>query len=583
MPAPAFKVKVLPALPGTQTAAAAASAAAAATSATLAATRATAAETSRTAAAASESAASVSATNSASSATAAAASAGAAAAASRLYATTAAGITATTNGQYFYVPQSAPNESILDLYKNNSGSAVYINSAPSKAALDAVTGTLGAVVPVGYGFALPDPRGSVAFGVTTDGITKAGAVELETINGVPAFTALDEATWLPSFSADITMVMSYGQSLGRGGVLASGGPLSTITRFNDLQFNGLLRYSYASEPTSLIALTEFELETPVSGTVEGVWERVEAEHSLPRTAYAHQFLGTAPAINGVDIAQLTKAGTAPSNYANMMDDVGDAKVLANAAGKTLHVGSVLWTHGSGDYGLGTSKATYKAALSGLVSDIGTDIAVITGQSDDVAVLCAQSSDHIYSGGAGTEPYIGLAQFELSQEIDNFYIACPIYPFPKVSSDNVHLTNVGSKWMGGYYGIAHKRIVLDGDEWAPLYCVESYAQGSIIFLRFNVPCGRLVFDTSQVAAQTNMGFSALNSSLAALTVSSVTITGPDTVRVVTSASAAGGRIRYGFGADGGNLRDSQGDVMPRFNVGGINKRMDNWCLIFERAL
>jgi lysophospholipase L1-like esterase len=50
---------------------------------------------------------------------------------SGIYETIGAGITATTNGQYFSVPQSSPSDIMFDLYKNNSGVALYINSYSS--------------------------------------------------------------------------------------------------------------------------------------------------------------------------------------------------------------------------------------------------------------------------------------------------------------------------------------------------------------------------------------------------------------------------------------------------------------------
>lgn len=48
-----------------------------------------------------------------------------------VYVSTSAGISATTNGQYFYVPLGAPNITLHDLYRNVSGVATYVNSAPS--------------------------------------------------------------------------------------------------------------------------------------------------------------------------------------------------------------------------------------------------------------------------------------------------------------------------------------------------------------------------------------------------------------------------------------------------------------------
>lgn len=50
---------------------------------------------------------------------------------SGIYADTSTGIAATTNGQYFSVPQSAPSDIMFDLYKNNAGVALYINSYSS--------------------------------------------------------------------------------------------------------------------------------------------------------------------------------------------------------------------------------------------------------------------------------------------------------------------------------------------------------------------------------------------------------------------------------------------------------------------
>jgi len=47
------------------------------------------------------------------------------------YATTAEGLAAVANGRYFSVPQSSPSDIMFDLYKNNAGAAVYINSYSS--------------------------------------------------------------------------------------------------------------------------------------------------------------------------------------------------------------------------------------------------------------------------------------------------------------------------------------------------------------------------------------------------------------------------------------------------------------------
>ena len=47
------------------------------------------------------------------------------------YATTAEGLAAVASGRYFSVPQSSPSDIMFDLYKNNAGVALYVNSYSS--------------------------------------------------------------------------------------------------------------------------------------------------------------------------------------------------------------------------------------------------------------------------------------------------------------------------------------------------------------------------------------------------------------------------------------------------------------------
>ena len=109
------------------------SANAASTSATNAATSADNAATSATNASNSASEASTSATTASNAQTAAEAAKDIAIQAANIYATTALGLAATTNGQYFSVPYSANPVSSFAIYKNNSGSALYVTSLPSSA------------------------------------------------------------------------------------------------------------------------------------------------------------------------------------------------------------------------------------------------------------------------------------------------------------------------------------------------------------------------------------------------------------------------------------------------------------------
>ena len=61
---------------------------------------------------------------------------------SGIYETTAAGIAATTNGEYFSVPQASPSNAFLDLYENVSSVATFVNTYPSKYFFDALKSIL---------------------------------------------------------------------------------------------------------------------------------------------------------------------------------------------------------------------------------------------------------------------------------------------------------------------------------------------------------------------------------------------------------------------------------------------------------
>lgn len=91
-----------------------------------------------------------------------------------VFATTAAGITATTNGKYFNVP-SPDNDKSLVLYKNQAGTPVEVKQYPSAVAVSNLKTQLGplraTILPpeTGYAFSLDDGNGNAALLVALDG------------------------------------------------------------------------------------------------------------------------------------------------------------------------------------------------------------------------------------------------------------------------------------------------------------------------------------------------------------------------------------------------------------------------------
>lgn len=108
---------------------------------------------------------------------------------SGIYTTTALGLAATTNGQYFSVPQSAPSDIMFDLYKNNAGVALYINSYSSSSLVKYSAHT-------DYQYAFVDADGFIIAYIDN------GAIK--TITNTVSTGLIDVGTFIMQYLADAT-------------------------------------------------------------------------------------------------------------------------------------------------------------------------------------------------------------------------------------------------------------------------------------------------------------------------------------------------------------------------------------------
>jgi len=426
-----------------------------------------------------------------------------------------------------------------------------------------------------------------------------GGLQTDSINNVPIATILAggasaPAPAVPDFKADVIGLIGYGQSLAQG--VSAVPVVSGTARFPNhaLRFTSGIRPGESSGSGLTGAFEQVQPtasnvgETPVTGSLECVIERIGAENFLTTNDFKHAFFGAAAGVSSTTVAQLSK-GNSGGGYTGLINTASGAKTESNAVGRTFAVGATTWTQGTSDMLAGTSQSTYQTALNQLVNDQDADIRAVTGQTQPVLMICGQSADHVFAGNGGS-PTCALAQLALSKTNPLFKVACPMYQFP--TADQPHLTAASSKWLGAFYGLTYKRIILDGKtDWAPLDCIAAVGQLRTILLTFHVPVGKLVWDTTQVPTYPNYGFQVVNSANSQYTLAGLPeIVGPRTVRLQTTIDLqANSKVRYGWGLigspptiAGGNLRDQQGDSIV-FNPTGINKRMDNFCVIFERSL
>ncbi|MNS00543.1 hypothetical protein D3C72_318030 [compost metagenome] len=431
--------------------------------------------------------------------------------------------------------------------------------------------------------ALLDADGLAAWTVDANGVFRAQGLSASTINGRPALSS-------GVFDAAVNGFVCYGQSWEVGETMSADGAAISISQsYGALMFNGGVRPrdaggTVASQHTSLVPLVESTSgnkgESPSAGWAQMAAELVQVEDRITWDRTGFNWLGSSAAVSNTRLDQLAD-GTAP--FQNLKDDIAYGYSLSQALGRSYVFRAFSWMQSVSDYSAGTAAATWKAGVTALRTAVNTYAKSVTGQAEDVLCVMAQPG---WAGNyeATDYPWADLAMLELSESDPNFVLACPAYFLPK-SSDTPHYNAQGNKIRGAYYGLAMKRKVVDRQAFAPLKPLSIRRQGKLLTVRFN-PVGALKIDTMAFASVASAGFSLVTAGGAAIAIDRVDVTGRDTVTITAAtAPAAGAKLRYGFaaaGVGGGNLRDSQGDLIV-FDPGGLNHPMHNWCALFEKVL
>lgn len=434
----------------------------------------------------------------------------------------------------------------------------------------------------GFSWYLEDRNGKAPFGAKDDGTFAAGSIECNQLKiGGMVISRIGEAsssTRPAYYPANVAHIFSYGQSLSIG--VQSNPPISTVTRFDGIMFNSVRAWDAGGTGTGYDAFnpiaetfnaTETAGETPCSGGAEMIKELILSENGVAYTQQSFQILSSAPGFGATTINDLSGPG---GYYARALDDVTHGAALAAAAGKTFKSLAFYWLQGESDIG----NTDYHTKLVALRASFTTDIRAITGQTEEVLCIAYE----------GTRQDTCLEFLKAAALDPHIHIALAMYPIPRVG-DGVHMPALSSKHVGAYLGRAAKRAIVDGAPYKPLLPASTFRNGKIVEIRYDVPHGPLVWDTTNYAAQTDMGYGLFQpDGVTPIAISSVDITQPDTVRIVAAvAIPAGAILRYGLtdptshtATFGGNLRDSDPTV---FDGGGLNLPLPSWALCCEEII
>ena len=460
--------------------------------------------------------------------------------------------------------------------------------AAGRAAFRELEGMAGAGVPVNADVALAKGvDGGVPWLIDGQGVMRGKKLEVATINGDPV-SSLGGFAGEGRFMCNVSFLPFYGQSLSIGtstGGSNIGAVISGSQRFDNLRFNdGVRTQDGGSTRTSLVSLTETigsadsgptnaYGETPATGASDAIKELILADYSIAYTDQSYQILCSAPGQGGTPIGGL---GLGQPPFTRMVADMTAGAALAATAGKTFKCLAMCWLQGESDIG----NTTYATSLKAIRSNFSSAVATATGQTEAVIMITYDA------------PFGDLvAQYKLATDTDPLiYIMGGMYHIPRQPAD-VHLTAIGSKWIGAYMGRVYNRVVIDNTGWTPLKPISHFRQGKLAEVKFAVPVTPLQWDTTIHPSQTDYGFRLFAANgTTPIALSSVTITQPDTVRFTTAAAIpAGAILRYGFadptdhtiaGMFGGNLFDSDPTVI---GGGGYNFPLSNACICFQWTL
>lgn len=453
-------------------------------------------------------------------------------------------------------------------FKAQTVDAEILGSTPVEDIEQAVaeTAVFDGVEATGFVYVIKDIYGRIAFGIRNDGSVVIGEADVNKLARAGSFARLPG-----SFTHEVNYISNSGQSNAAGTTLTD---LTTAQEYDNVGFPSL-----STAPTSFLPLTLANTrntggtyrESPLYGGLGHTKELLLRENGIAFGINDYLLVGANNGVGGTDIANLDKGS---SSYNATIGQVQAAYNLATAQGKSMAFPAVFWTQGESD----AATTNYGDLLRQLVNDYNTDGIAITGQTQPVHLISWQCSS---PGGLNA----GVQTLRLANDYDLVHVACPAYIFDY--DDTVHINSLSAKWLGGYYGLVYKRVIVDGKKWEPLQPIGHAVLGNTIDLIFNKT--GLVFDTTTVPAQTNQGFSLTNAGGA--TITNVEIVQPNRVRLTCSTNVATGWVaRYGLGVTAagkgayvgaaGNLRDSQGESLVYQQ---ISKRMDNWCMLFNYTL
>lgn len=335
--------------------------------------------------------------------------------------------------------------------------------------------------------------------------------------------------------------------------------------------------------TSLVPLIESTSEAPASGLGNNAQAMGDGRvYLLTKVGVGGQPYTSLAGPCSTTTGACASGGT--SSYRNGITAAINGKAGATALGRNYYLDAVVVTHGESDYAnpINDTAAGYAAKLVQWQTDFTADLNGRGLHAGEVPLIVDQMDSWTASSPAWTTPTTGgqgpafpvgvpVGQWQAARDNPTrIYLCTPKYMLPHWS-DGVHLTNVSARWLGAMQGRCVDRIVRQGMPWRPLAPGRITRSGAVVTLEYHVPSGTLALDTTNVAMSPagNYGFEWYEEGGSGTTISSVAVTGANTVAITLSGTPTGTnqRVRYAYTGvryaqagpttgPRGNLRDTE---------------------------
>lgn len=270
-------------------------------------------------------------------------------------------------------------------------------------------------------------------------------------------------------------------------------------------------------------------ETALSGMVEMIVQLLRDEDRLNPLDLGQKFIAASDGHAGSGIAGMLRSAETSTYVSQRLEaSMTQGAGLSEAAGKSFVPGAIAFMQGETDNANNVTYAYYLAKLAEVQAEYQAYSNAVMGYNRPLPFFIFQTATHRVN--SLTTPNVALAQLAACASAP-FFFAGPAYPVPQASSGaQYHLSNVGSKWMGAYFGLAIKRLLFDQVRPAPLVPVIT-AQGNNILARFPVGAGRRILG-GQTSADTTVlsdwGVTAVTAGGTAKTLSNPRIAGRDLI-------------------------------------------------------